>query len=55
MSDYQLKIADDFNISIGYDRKLVPDFFNKEKYMHHYKNLQLYLRLGLKTKKYIVY
>ena len=30
-SDYQIKIADDFNISFGYDRKLVPNFFDKEK------------------------
>ena len=27
----------------------------REKYMLHYENLQLYLRLGLKLKKYIVY
>ena len=51
MSDYQIKIADDFDISFGYDRKLVPNFFDKEKYMLHHRNLQLCLRLGLKTKK----
>ena len=29
-------------------------FFDK-KSMFHYENVQLYLRLGLKLKKYIVY
>ena len=32
LSDYQLKIADLYNISIGNVKKLVPDFFDKEKY-----------------------
>ena len=36
-------------------KKLVPNFFDNEKYVHHYENLQLYLRLRLKPKKYIVY
>ena len=55
LSDYQLKIADRYNIPIGNVKKLVPNFFDKEKYVIHYENLQLYLRLGLKLKKYIVY
>ena len=29
----------------------MPNFFNKEKYVIHYENLQLYLRLGLKLRK----
>ena len=53
--DYQLKIADLYNIPIGNVKKLVPNFFDKEKYVIDYKNLQLYLRLGLKLKKYIAY
>ena len=32
LSDYQLKIADLYNISIGNVKKLVPNFFDKEKY-----------------------
>ena len=32
-------------------KKLVPNFFDKEKYVIHYENVQLYLRLGLKLKK----
>ena len=50
LSDYQLKIADLYNIPIGNVKKLVPNFFDKEKYVIHYENLQLYLRLGLKLK-----
>ena len=56
LSEYQLKIADLYNIPIGNVKKLMPNFFDKEKYVIHYENLQLYLRLGLKRKKkYIVY
>ena len=29
----------------------MSNFFDKEKYVVHYKNLQLYLKLGLGTKK----
>ena len=36
---------------MGNVKKLVPSFFDKEKYVLHYGNLQLYLRLGLKLKK----
>ena len=51
LSDYQLKIAHLYNISIGNAKKLVPNLFNQEKNVLHYKNLLLYLRLGLKLKK----
>ena len=55
LSDFQLKIADHFNIPIGNVKKIEPNFFDKEKYVIHYENLQLYLRLGLKLKKYLAY
>ena len=57
LSDNQLKITDLYNIAIGNIKKLVPNFFDKEKYVIHYENLKLYLRLGLKqaNKKYIAY
>ena len=55
LSEYQLKIADLHNISIGNDKKLVPNFFDKENYVLHYENLKLYLKIGSKLKKYIVY
>ena len=50
LSDYQLKIADHYNIPTDNVKKLVPNFFDKEKYVIHYENLQLYLRLGSKLK-----
>ena len=43
-------MADLYNISIGNVKKLVPNSFDKEEYVIHYNNLQLYLRLGLKQK-----
>ena len=51
LSEYQLKIADLYNISIGDLKKLVHDLFDKENYVIHYEKLKLYLRLGLKLKK----
>ena len=53
LSEYQPKIVDLYNIPIGNVKKLVPNDFDKEKDVLHYENLQLYLRLGLKLKKYI--
>ena len=50
LSEYQLKIVDLYNIFIGNVKKLVPNFFDKEKYVLHYKALKLHLRLGLNTK-----
>ena len=47
LSNSQLKIAGD-DISIPNVKKLVPNFLTKKQYMIHHKNLQLYLRLGLK-------
>ena len=38
-------IADFFRIPIAYIKKLVPNFFHKEKYVLYYENLQVYLRL----------
>ena len=51
LSEYQLKIANLYNIPIGNVKKLVPNLFDKEKYVIHYENLQLYLRLRLELKK----
>ena len=32
-------------------KKLIPNLWNKTKYIVHYRNLQLYLKLGLVLKK----
>ena len=50
LSDYQLKIADLYNIPIGSVKKLMPNFFDKEKFVIQHENLQLYIRSGLKLK-----
>ena len=55
LSKYQLTIFDFNNISIGNVKKLVPTISDREKYVLHSENLQLYLRLGLKLKEYIAY
>ena len=55
LCDYQLQIADLYSIAIGNVEKLVSNFFDKERYVFHDGNLQRYLKLGLKRKKYVVY
>ena len=51
LSDYQLKIANLYNIPIGNVKKLVPNVFDKENYVVHYEKLNLYWSLGLKLKR----
>ena len=41
LSEYQLKIADLYNIPISNVKKLLRKVFDKEKYVLHYENLKL--------------
>ena len=40
-----------YGVKIGGVNKLVPNLCNKSKYVVHYRNLQLYLSLGMKLTK----
>ena len=51
LSEYCKKIAEKYNISVGQVNKLIPTLKDKKEYVLHYRNLQLYLDLGLKIKK----
>ena len=51
LSKYCKDLKDSENISSGRVHKLVPNLRNKEKYVLHYRNLQLYLSLGMKLTK----
>ena len=50
LSEYQIKIADLYNIPIGNVKKLLPNLFDEEKYVIHYENLKLY-QTRIETKK----
>ena len=51
LSEYCKEIATKYNISTGLVHKLIPTLSNKQKYVLHYRNLQLYIDLGLKVNK----
>ena len=51
LSKYCKNIADTYEIKVGDVKKLIPDLGNKTNYVVHYRNLQLYLSLGMKLTK----
>ena len=51
LSKHCKNIADKYEIKVGYVTKFIPNFGNKTNYVVHYRNLQLYLSLGMKLTK----
>ena len=51
LSDYCKKMADKYEIKVGDVEKLIPNSGSKTDYVLHYRNLQLYLSLGMKLTK----
>ena len=51
LSKYCKNISEKFGLSTGLVSKLIPTLGKKEKYVLHYRNLQLYIDLGLKVSK----
>ena len=51
LSKYCKQIADKYEIEVGDVKKLISNLGNKTNYVVHYRNLQLYLSLGMKLTK----
>ena len=51
LSKYCKSIADNYDIKVADVKKLIPNLGNKTKYVLHYRNLRLYLSLGMKLTK----
>ena len=50
--EVDLKYSDELHkIKVGDIKKLIPNLGNKTNYVVHYRNLQLYLSLGMKLTK----
>ena len=45
------KIANKYERNVGDVKKMIPNLGNKTNYVVHYRNLQLYLSLGMKLTK----
>ena len=46
-----VKKLNKYEIKVGYVKKLIPNLGNKNNYVVHYRNLQLYLSLGMNLTK----
>ena len=51
LPEYCKETAGKYKIKAGDIKKLIPNLGNKTKYVLHYRNLQLYLSLGMKLTK----
>ena len=51
LSNYCEKTASKDNISVGGVKKLISKLCNKNRYLLHYWNMQLYVQLGMKLTK----
>ena len=51
LSKYYKRIADTYEIKVVNVKKMIPNLSNKTKHVLHYRNLQLYLPLGIKLTK----
>ena len=51
LSIYCKNIADKYDIKVSDVKKLIPNLGKKTKYVLHYRNLQMYLSLGMKLTK----
>ena len=51
LSDSYKRIADEYEIKVSEVEKLVPNLGEKTDYVLHYRNIQLYLSLGMKLTK----
>ena len=51
LSKYCKEIADKYEIKVGDVKILIPNLGNKTNYVVHYRNLELYLSLGMKLTK----
>ena len=51
LSPYNKECMKKLNVKLTAIKKLVPNLHNKEKYVVHYRTLQLYLQLGMKLGK----
>ena len=51
LSKYCKEIANEYKIKVSDVKKLIPNLGKKTKYALHYRNLQLYLSLGMKLTK----